>query len=55
MKPRNPRLPSIIDQLICDMQENEWYCEQGGSQSQMEEWEKQLIVDGLNLLLEVRK
>lgn len=42
-----------IDQLIMDIQENEWYCLQGGSESQMEDWEKKLIIDGLKRLLEV--
>ncbi len=41
-----------IDQLIMDIQENEWYCLQGGSESQMEDWEKKLIIDGLKRLLE---
>ena len=52
MKPRDIYHKGCIDQLICDIQENEWYCEQGDSQSQMEDWEKKLIVDGLKRLLE---
>lgn len=31
----------------------EWYYEQGDSESQMEDWEKKLIIDGLKRLLEV--
>lgn len=50
MKPRDTK--RAIDQLIFDIRENEWYCEQGDSESQMEDWEKKLIIDGLKRLLE---
>ena len=51
MKPRDTK--RAIDRLIFDMGENEWYYEQGDSESQMEDWEKKLIIDGLKQLLEV--
>jgi hypothetical protein len=50
MKPKDNK--RAIDQLIGDIRDNEWYCIQGGSESQMEEWEKELIIDGLRLLRE---
>lgn len=28
---------ALIDQLIFDIKENEWYCDQGDSESQMED------------------
>lgn len=40
MKPKDTK--RAIDQLIFDIKENEWYCEQGDSESQMEDWEKKL-------------
>ena len=43
---------AIIDQLIGDIQNNDWYCVQGGSESELEYWEKDLIVIGLRKLLE---
>jgi len=43
MKPKDTK--RAIDQLIGDIQDNEWYCIQG-------DWEKELIVDGLKRLLE---
>ena len=38
--------------LIDDIHENNWYCIQGGSESGMEDWEKELIINGLKRLLE---
>ena len=49
MKPIDTK--RAIDQLIGDIQENEWYCLQGGSESELELWEKDLIVIGLRKLL----
>lgn len=49
MKPKDTR--RAIDQLITDIQENEW-CIQDSSESVMEYWEKELIVIGLRRLLE---
>ena len=43
---------AIIDQLINDIQNNEWYCIQDGSESELKDWEKNLIVIGLRKLLE---
>ena len=42
---------TCIDQLITDISENDWYCDQNGSQSDMKDWEKSAIVAGLMLLL----
>ena len=50
MKPKDTKRP--IDQLIGDIYDNEWYCVQGGSESEMEDWEKELIIEGLIRLLE---
>lgn len=41
-----------IDILIGDIQDNEWYCIQGGSESELEDWEKELIINGLKRMLE---
>ena len=41
-----------IDQIIDDINDNNWYCIQGGSESGMEDWEKELIITGLKRLLE---
>ena len=41
----------IIDQLINDIQENEWYCIQNGSECNLHEREKALLVAGLKSLL----
>lgn len=49
MKPKDTK--RAIEQLIGDIQDNEWYCIQGGSESEMLEWEKALIVAGLKSLL----
>lgn len=49
MKPKDPK--RAIVQLIRDVQDNEWYCLQGGSESELEFWEKELIVIGLRKLL----
>ena len=50
MKPKDTK--RAIDQLIGDIQDNEWYCIQNGSESELKEWEKDLIVNGLIKLLE---
>ena len=50
MKPKNTKRE--IDLLIDDIQDNEWYCIQGGSESELKDWEKNLIVIGLRKLLE---
>ena len=50
MKPKDTK--RAIDQLILDIQYNEWYCVQGGSESELLEWEKGLIITGLRRLLE---
>ncbi len=49
---KRDRGAAIIDQLISDIQNNEWYCIQGGSESELEDWEKNLIVSGLRKLFE---
>jgi ribosomal protein L37AE/L43A len=49
MKPKDTK--RAIDQLIGDIQHNEWYCVQGGSESELKDWEKELIVTGLRKLL----
>ena len=49
MKPKDTK--RAIDQLIGDIQDNEWHCLQGGSESELEFWEKNLIVIGLRKLL----
>jgi hypothetical protein len=49
---KRDRGAAIIDQLINDIQDNEWYCIQGGSESELEDWEKNLIVIGQRKLLE---
>ena len=41
----------IIDQLINDIQGNDWYCIQNGSECNLREWEKALLVAGLESLL----
>ena len=43
---------AIIYQLMNDIQDNEWYCKQGDSESELEYWEKNMIVIGLRKLLE---
>ena len=50
MKPKDTK--RAIDQIIDDINDNDWYCIQGGSESGMEDWEKNLIVIGLRKLLE---
>ncbi len=50
MKPKDTK--RAIDQLIGDIQDNEWYCIQCGSESELKDWEKDLIVIGLRKLLE---
>ena len=41
---------ALIDQLIDDITGNDWYCIQGGSESELHEWEKVLLVAGLKCL-----
>ena len=41
----------IIKQLIYDIQENDWYCIQNGSECNLHEWEKVLLVAGLESLM----
>ena len=53
MKPKDKK--KAIDILIGDIQDNEWYCIQGGSESELKDWEKNLIVIGLRKLLEEKK
>ena len=50
MKPKDTK--RAIDQLIGDIHDNEWYCIQGGSESELEDWEKELIITGLKRMLE---
>ena len=50
MKPKGPE--RAINQLIGDIQDNEWYCIQCGAESELEEWEKNMIIKGLRKLLE---
>ena len=50
MKPKGPE--RAIKQLIGDIQDNEWYCIQCGAESELKEWEKNLIIKGLRKLLE---
>ena len=38
--------PVIIGQLINDIQDNDWYCIQNGSECNLHEWEKVLLVAG---------
>ena len=42
---------AIIDQLINDIQGNDWYCIQNGSECNLREWEKALLAAGLESLL----
>ena len=49
MKPKDTK--RAINLLIGDIQDNEWYCIQGGSESELKDWEKELIVTGLRKLL----
>lgn len=49
MKPKDTK--RAIDQLIGDIQDNEWYCIQGGSESELEDLEKKLIINGLKRML----
>ena len=41
----------LIDQLITDITENDWFCQLASGESDMEEWEKELIVAGLKSLM----
>ena len=49
MRPKHTK--RAIEQLIGDIQDNEWYCIQCGSKSELKDWEKNLIVIGLRKLL----
>ena len=42
---------AIIDQLINDIQDNDWYCYHSGIEDNLHEWEKALLVAGLKSLL----
>ena len=42
---------AVIDQLINDIQENDWYCIQNRRKCDLHEWEKVLLVAGLESLL----
>lgn len=42
---------ALIEQLIIDITENDWFCQQASGESNMKEWEKALIVAGLKSLL----
>ena len=42
---------AIIDQLINDIRENDWYCIHSGIEDNLHEWEKALLVAGLEILL----
>ncbi len=42
---------TIIGQLINDIQENDWYCIHSGIEDNLHEWEKALLVAGLESLL----
>ena len=50
MKSKDPK--RAIEQLINDIQYNEWDCMQGGDESKLKDWEKDMIVIGLRKLLE---
>ena len=41
---------AIIEQLIDDIQGNDWYCIQNGSECNLHEWEKVLLAAGLESL-----
>ena len=42
---------AIIDQIINYIEENDWYCIQYWGESNLHEWEKVLLVAGLESLL----
>ena len=42
---------AIIGQLISDIEENDWYCIQNGSECDLHGWEKALLVAGLESLM----
>jgi ribosomal protein L37AE/L43A len=52
MKPKDTK--RAINLLIGDIQDNEWYCIQCGSESELKDWEKELIVTGLRKLKKER-
>lgn len=49
MKPKDTK--RAIEQLIGDIQDNDWYCLQDIFEIELEFWEKNLIVIGLRKLL----
>ena len=49
MRPKDTK--QAIDQLIGDIQKNEWYCLKGDIENELEYWEKNLIVTGLKNML----
>ena len=48
MKPKDTK--RTIDQLIDDIHDNEWYCIQNGFERELEDWEKELIINGLRMI-----
>ena len=42
---------ALINQLIEDIRDNDWYCIQYWGESKLHEWEKVLLVAGLESLL----
>ena len=50
-KENGTRGATIIGQLISDIEENDWYCIQNGSECDLHGWEKALLVAGLESLL----
>lgn len=42
---------AVTIQLIIDIQDNDWYCIQNGSECNLHEWEKALLVAGLESLM----
>lgn len=45
----------LIDQLITDITENDWFCQQASGESSMEEWEKNTIVQALKHWRDVKE
>lgn len=50
-KEKRNRGTAIIGQLINDIQDNDWYCIYNESESSLYEWEKALLIAGLESLL----
>lgn len=49
------RTDGKIQQLIEDIELNEWYCDVGFGESSLLDWEKSLIIEGLKGLSYERK